>query len=118
MPSYLRYGDIAAVIGAGNQLAVLGTALDNDVRSQVEALRGKRAETIKGGDSYSTDFLAGYQKPGDDGLARDEAIFTNATLLAEHANKIGQAVVQAATELLYVDALNGAAMLRASNASA
>jgi hypothetical protein len=118
MPSYLRYGDVAAVIGAGNRLAMLGTALDTDVRRQVADLRTRQREIIKGGDSYSTDFLAGYQKPGEDGRARDEAIFGNATRLAEHASKIGPAVVQAATELLYVDALNGAAMLRASNASA
>jgi len=118
MPSYLRYGDIAAVIGAGNQLATAGTNLKTRIDSAVEDLRQKQGQTIKGGDSYSNDFLAGYHKAGPDGLTRDEGIFTNAKLMAEHAANIGPAVVTAATEVLYVDALNGAAMIRASNASA
>ena len=118
MPSYLRYNDIAAVISSGNQLATAGENLQRQVGSQVEELRRVQRATIKGGDSYSTDFLEGYRKAGEDGMARDEGIFSNARLLAEHAAKIGPAVVQAATEVLYVDALNGAAMVRASNASA
>ena len=115
MASYLRYGDIAAVITAGNQLTTLGGTLNGQVTAQVGALRGKQQATIKGGDSYSTDFLAGYRKPHE-GVNRDEGIFTGAAQVAEHASKIGQAVVLSATEVLYVDALNGAAMLRASSA--
>lgn len=121
MANYVKFRDIAAVITSGNQLAASGETLSGKLRGLVGegggSIRTTQAATLKGSDSYSAEFKEVYEKVGDDGKPRHESLMTSAGELGTHAADIGPNVVRAATELLYVDSANGAAMIKALNQS-
>jgi hypothetical protein len=110
MPSYVKFRDFAAVLSAGNGLMAAGGDLFSTVRSIAGTgglLTQGELHALAGQDDYANDFRSGvYTYQGRNTVLRDNAMNTGS-----HANQIGQAVVKAVREMLWVDAVNGAAMM-------
>ena len=116
MPSYVKFRDFAAVMAAGNALAGAGADLFTSM-SHIAGAGGLitlgELNALAGRDDYANTFRTKvYTKDGRNTKLRENAMNT-----ASHANQIGQAVVQAVRELLWVDAVHGAAMLAQSGGS-
>jgi hypothetical protein len=114
MVSYVKFRDVAAVITAGNQLTTAGTSLAGRVGvgpAACQTIKSRAAATLTGSDDYAKAFSEVYHKETESG-PRDVVLETSAGDIAQHAAEIGPKVVQVATEMLYVDAVNGAAMTR------
>jgi hypothetical protein len=118
--SYVKFRDVSSAINAGNHLAAAGEAL----RAKVGSPRGDlglaaqiadtEGQVLKGTDSYSQEFLREYRKPTEEGDPFNVALRSGAGDVAQYAVDIGNNVVTAARGLLWVDAVNGAAMFRTS----
>jgi hypothetical protein len=113
MASYVKFRDVAAVIQAGNSLATAGATVKTAVPGRIGSLEQGQSVALGNGtrDEYNTSFWTGtYAVDG-----RNTDLFEAARAFAESASRIGPNVVQAATGLLWVDAVSGAAMFRATN---
>lgn len=119
MPSYVKFRDVSSAITAGNRLASAGESLRGTVGGEgggglTGQIEGSEPLVIKGTDSYSREFLAEYNKATEEGDPFNVAVRAGARSVAEYAVTVGNNVVTAARGLLWVDAVNGAAMFRAS----
>jgi hypothetical protein len=106
MPSFINFRDVATVLTAGNALSSAGTNLQSRVGPSVTALRGGETKAITQGDDYGKSFWNDTYTKDD----RKETIYKGAAETAKAANELGPNVVQAATQLLWLDALAGQAM--------
>jgi hypothetical protein len=119
VPSYVKFRDVSSAITAGNHLAAAGETLSRTVGGPLGGgltgqLAGNEPLVIKGTDSYSQEFIREYKKPTEEGDPINVALRDGAKEVAEYAVSIGNNVVTAARGLLWVDAVNGAAMFRTS----
>jgi len=114
VPSYVKFRDMSAVITAGQQLASAGEALNTDVTRITTDIANLENQVLKGTDDYSREFLREYRAATEQGPTVNEAIRTNAVKVAQGARDIGNNVVTAAKGYLWVDAVNGAAMFKAT----
>jgi hypothetical protein len=107
MPSYLNYRDVAAVIQAGAAIEMAGNTLYSAAMSKALELGGKERSVITQRDDYGRTFWTGtYNKDNFNGELRVGGVD-----IAEEARKAGKSVVKAANEVLWLDALAGAAIL-------
>jgi len=114
VPSYVKFRDVSAVIQAGQRLASAGEALDTDVKRITGEIANLENQVLKGTDDYSREFLREYRAAPDHGPAANELLRTNSVKVAQGALDIGNNVVTAAKSYLWVDAVNGAAMFKAT----
>jgi len=114
VPSYVKFRDVSAVIQAGQQLASAGEALDTEVKRIAQDLANLENQVLKGTDDYSREFLREYHAATDQGPTVNVALRSNALKVSQGAVDIGNNVVTAAKSYLWVDAVNGAAMFKAT----
>lgn len=116
MPNYVRLRDFAAVMAAGNALTSAGADLFASVKTYAGpggAITQGELHALRGHDDYANDFRGKvYTAHNRNTLLRDGSMN-----VASHANQIGPAVLTAVREVLWVDAVNGAAMLRNASGS-
>jgi hypothetical protein len=111
MPSYLNYRDVAAVITAGKALETAGTTLYSQAMSKALALGGREEAVITRADDFGKKFWSNsYNKDNRNGELRVSGVD-----LAEEARKMGGDIVTAANQILWLDALAGAAILPGSS---
>lgn len=110
MPSYVSIRDLSAVISAGNALAAAGGKLWSNVDPGATALGGREVQVLGSRDVYGEPFWTGtYAKDG-----RNSTIYARARELSIQAEGMGKNVVKSANEIIWMDALAGAAMFPSS----
>jgi hypothetical protein len=106
MPSYVKFRDVAEVMLAGGEMEAAGNLLKSNAEQKIENLKNRETAVLGRKDSYSTDFWKQAYAAKD----RHTEIYTEATDLATKISLIGTDVVKAARQIVWSDAVNGAAM--------
>jgi hypothetical protein len=117
MASYVKFRDVSGAVSAGQQLASAGESLQSTVRGVTHELAEYENQVLRGTDDYSREFLREYRSAvdTDDGPSTFNVVLrSNSLKVADGAVEIGNNVVKAAKEYLWVDAVNGAAMFRSA----
>ncbi len=111
MASYISFRDVGAVLTAGGGLAAAGTDLGSGVPVRVSSIRTGEQTAVTSRDQYGQTFWSNSYNAND----RNNQLLNGAADVAKAANDIGPNVLTAVRQLVWVDAVHGAALLRTAN---
>ena len=114
MPNYISFRDVAAVLAAGGKLEAAGATLYSGVMADALNLKSREKTVLASRDSYGGPFWENTYGAKD----RNNEILLESSRVATDARVMGQDVVKAVTELVWYDALAGAAIGNAQEKAA